>query len=106
MIKHVSFSKQLRVSDDYNDYDDVMLYRCCSSIHHTQVFSALIPEAAVDDRNVVVEVSAGIGGQEAMLFCQEMFNLYLSYAQHRGWQEEVIDYETTDIGELWPWMLC
>lgn len=67
---------------------------------HTQVFAALVPEEAVDDRNVVVEVSAGVGGQEAMLFCQEVFNMYLSYAQHRGWTEEIIDYETTEIGKL------
>lgn len=65
-----------------------------------EVFAALVPEETVDDRNVVVEVSAGVGGQEAMLFCQEIFSLYLSYAQHRGWHEEVIHYETTDIGGL------
>uniref|UniRef100_A0A0P4VWY9 Prokaryotic-type class I peptide chain release factors domain-containing protein n=1 Tax=Scylla olivacea TaxID=85551 RepID=A0A0P4VWY9_SCYOL len=65
-----------------------------------EVFSALIPEEVMDGRNVVVEVSAGVGGQEAMLFCQEVFNMYLSYALHRGWEEEVTDYETTDIGGL------
>lgn len=65
-----------------------------------EVFSALIPEEAMDGRNVVVEVSAGVGGQEAMLFCQEVFNMYLSYALHRGWEEEVTDYEATDIGGL------
>lgn len=65
-----------------------------------EVLSALVPEEVVDDRNVVVEVSAGVGGQEAMLFCQEVFNMYLSYAQYRGWEEQVIDYETTEIGGL------
>lgn len=45
-------------------------------------------------------MSAGVGGQEAMLFCQEVFDMYQSYAQHRGWEEEVIDYETTEIGKL------
>ncbi|XP_045113632.1 peptide chain release factor 1-like, mitochondrial isoform X2 [Portunus trituberculatus] len=65
-----------------------------------EVFSALIPEEVMDGRNVVVEVSAGVGGQEAMLFCQEVFNMYLSYALHRGWEEEVTDYEATDIGGL------
>ena len=54
----------------------------------------------MDSRNVVMEVSAGVGGQEAMLFCQEVFNMYLSFAQYRGWDEEVIDYITTDLGEL------
>lgn len=59
----------------------------------------------MDGRNVVVEVSAGVGGQEAMLFCQEMFNMYLSYALHRGWEEEVTEYEATDIGEFLPLIL-
>ncbi|KAG0718697.1 Peptide chain release factor 1-like, mitochondrial [Chionoecetes opilio] len=65
-----------------------------------EVLCALIPEEVMDDRTVVVEVSAGVGGQEAMLFCQDVFNMYLSYVQHRGWQEEVTEYETTDIGGL------
>lgn len=72
----------------------------CAPHQHTQVFTALVPEETVDDRNVVVEVSAGVGGQEAMLFCQEIFDMYLSYAQYRGWEEETIDYETTEIGKL------
>lgn len=72
----------------------------CALDPSTQILSALVPEEVADDRNVVVEVSAGVGGQEAMLFCQEVFNMYLSYAQYRGWEEQVIDYETTEIGKL------
>ncbi|XP_071514992.1 peptide chain release factor 1-like, mitochondrial isoform X2 [Panulirus ornatus] len=65
-----------------------------------ELFCCLVPEEPVDNNDVIVEVSAGVGGQEAMLFCQEIFEMYQSYADYMGWEVQITDYETTDIGGL------
>lgn len=62
------------------------------------VLNSLVPPEPLEDTDTIVEVSAGIGGQEAMLFCQEVFTMYTSYAEYMGWEADVTDYETTDIG--------
>lgn len=56
----------------------------------------------MDNTNIVLEVSAGVGGQEAMLFCQQLFDMYQNYAAHQGWQTYITDYMKTDIGTYLP----
>lgn len=46
----------------------------------------------------MLEITAGVGGQEAMIFTQELFKMYSSFAQYKGWQSEVADYCNTDMG--------
>ncbi|KAH8405184.1 hypothetical protein KR222_007927 [Zaprionus bogoriensis] len=50
--------------------------------------------------SLIFEVNAGAGGQEAMLFAQELYAMYTSYFEHMGWDYEQFAYETTDIGGL------
>ncbi|EDW25639.1 GL26306 [Drosophila persimilis] len=49
---------------------------------------------------LIFGVNAGAGGQEAMLFAQELFEMYTSYFEHMGWEYEEFARETTDIGGL------
>lgn len=46
----------------------------------------------------MLEITAGVGGQEAMIFTQELFEMYNSFVNYRGWQSEVVDYSPTDMG--------
>lgn len=50
--------------------------------------------------SILLEVQAGVGGQEAMLFAQEMYDMYLGFIEYKGWHYEIIDYLKTDIGGL------
>jgi peptide chain release factor 1 len=50
----------------------------------------LLPKDAADDRNVILEVRAGTGGDEAAIFAGDLFRMYQRYAQSRGWRVEVI----------------
>ncbi len=52
---------------------------------------ALMPRDPSDEKNVIIEVRAGTGGQEASLFAGDLFRMYARYAQARGWQVDVID---------------
>lgn len=50
--------------------------------------------------SLIFEVNAGAGGQEAMLFAKELFDMYTSYFDNNGWDYEVLAEDTTDIGGL------
>ncbi|RWS23265.1 peptide chain release factor 1-like: mitochondrial isoform X2 [Leptotrombidium deliense] len=54
----------------------------------------------MDVHDAILEITAGIGGQEAMLFAGEMFNVYNCYAQFRGWRFDVTDKLLSDLGGL------
>lgn len=61
---------------------------------------ALLPKDKNDDRNVVVEIRAGAGGDEAALFAAEIYRMYMKYAEGRGWSVHTEEAEETGIGGM------
>ena len=59
---------------------------------------ALMPKDPDDDRDVIVEIRAGTGGEEASLFAADLFRMYSRYAQAKGWQVEVVDSNQSERG--------
>ena len=60
----------------------------------------LLPKDPFDDKNVITEIRAAAGGGEASLFAAEVLNMYLRYAESLGYQTEVLDTYSTDVGGL------
>lgn len=60
----------------------------------------LIPKDPLDDKNVILEIRAGTGGDEAGLFAGDLFKMYQRYADGRGWKVEVMDHHATGVGGL------
>ncbi len=58
----------------------------------------LLPKDAADERNVILEIRAGTGGDEAALFAGDLFRMYQRYAQSRGWQVEVLSASESERG--------
>jgi peptide chain release factor 1 len=58
----------------------------------------LLPKDEADEKNAILEVRAGTGGEEAALFAADLFRLYQRYAENRGWKFEVIHVNETGIG--------
>jgi len=58
----------------------------------------LIPRDPDDDRDVILEVKAGEGGEESALFAGDLLRMYARYAEKRGWKAEVIDATESDLG--------
>ena len=58
----------------------------------------LVPKDPNDDRNVVVEIRAGAGGQEAALWAGELFELYRAYAERHRWRTETLSASPSDLG--------
>jgi peptide chain release factor 1 len=60
----------------------------------------LLPKDPRDEKNVILEIRAGTGGEEAALFAANLFRMYLKYAEHRGWKVEMIDMNSTGLGGI------
>ena len=58
----------------------------------------LLPRDPNDDRDVILEIKAGAGGEESALFAGDLFRMYLRYAEKQGWKTEVIDATESDLG--------
>ena len=61
---------------------------------------ALLPRDPNDEKNVILEIRAGTGGEEAGLFAADLFRMYTRYAQRKGWRTEVVDTNETGIGGI------
>ena len=67
--------------------------------HAAQVLRRLlVPRDPDDDRDVILEVKAGEGGEESALFAGDLLRMYLRYAERRGWKTEVLDATESDLG--------
>lgn len=66
-----------------------------------QFFSLVVPPDPMDNCNdIILEVSAGVGGQEAMLFSKELLDMYGNYGNYKGWECYVVSEGKTEIGAI------
>ena len=58
----------------------------------------LLPRDPNDEKNVIVEIRGGVGGEESALFAHSLFRMYSMYASAHGWQLELLNYSETELG--------
>ena len=63
----------------------------------SQLRTALLPPNKNDDRNIIIEIRAGAGGNEAALFVGDLFRMYMRYAQEKSWDTQIIDASRTGL---------
>ncbi|MEM8833609.1 MAG: peptide chain release factor 1 [Pseudomonadota bacterium] len=63
-----------------------------------QIKISLIPKDEADEKNAILEIRAGTGGDEAALFCADLYTMYKGYASKQGWKMEVVEASESDIG--------
>lgn len=66
----------------------------------TELKILLLPKDPNDDKNVIMEIRAGAGGDEAALFAAEMYRLYVKYAEKRRWRVELLNADEIGIGGM------
>ena len=59
----------------------------------------LLPKDPNDEKNVILEVRAGTGGDEAALFGADLLRMYTRYAERQGWKTEIMDVNDTEMGD-------
>jgi peptide chain release factor 1 len=65
-----------------------------------QLAELLVPPDPLDDRDVIVEIRAGTGGDEAALFAADLFRMYTRFSERRGWKVEVLELSEGALGGL------
>ena len=60
----------------------------------------LLPKDPNDDKNVIVEIRAGVGGDEAALFAADLYRMYVMYSERQGWRVETMNIEDIGIGGM------
>jgi len=63
-----------------------------------EIKSLLVPKDPRDDKNVIVEIRAGTGGDEAALFAADLFRMYTRYAENQKWKSEILSQNSIGIG--------
>ena len=65
---------------------------------HEELQILLLPRDPNDDKNVIVEIRGGVGGEESALFAHSLFRMYSMYAAAKGWSIELMNYSETELG--------
>jgi peptide chain release factor 1 len=60
----------------------------------------LIPKDPLDEKNIIMEIRAGTGGEEAALFAADLFRMYSRFAETKGWKFEVMNINETELGGI------
>ncbi len=60
----------------------------------------LLPKDPNDDKNIILEIRAGTGGEEAAIFAADLFRMYTRYAENKNWKVEIISQNVTGVGGL------
>lgn len=67
---------------------------------HDQLQLLLLPKDPNDNRNAIIEIRSGTGGEEAALFAQDLYSMYICYAEKKGWKVEVMEENLTAMGGI------
>jgi len=60
----------------------------------------LVPKDPLDEKNIIMEIRAGTGGDEAALFAADLYRLYSRFAETRGWKFEIMNSSETELGGI------
>jgi peptide chain release factor 1 len=78
--------------------DELKTARASMERLESELQAALLPKDPNDERNTFLEVRAGTGGDESALFAGDLFRMYMRYAEHQGWQVELISESPSELG--------
>ncbi|MFI2237579.1 peptide chain release factor 1 [Streptomyces chrestomyceticus] len=85
-------------ADDPDFADEVKDLEACREELTEKLRLLLVPRDPSDDKDVILEVKAGEGGEESALFAGDLLRMYLRYAERVGWKTEILDANESDLG--------
>ncbi|MBN1371142.1 MAG: peptide chain release factor 1 [Anaerolineaceae bacterium] len=102
VLKQIEEARSLEAEDDTELRElaqaDLASLLPRSEVLEKELKALLVPKDPRDDRNVIVEIRAGTGGDEAALFAGDLFHIYSRYAEKRRWSVEILSQNETGIG--------
>ena len=100
MKNDMAQAEEMMKDDSLKEIAEAEYYECKEKIPEIekQIKIALLPKDEADDKNAILEIRAGTGGDEAAIFAGDLFNMYKCYAELKGWNLEVISYHENEAG--------
>jgi len=105
VLRELEESKEMLEEEENGEFYD-MLYDEIKNLEEQKeeleekIKKELIPKDPNDNKNVVVEIRAGAGGDEAALFAAELYRMYSRYSERQGWKTELMEISETGIGGI------
>lgn len=101
--KQIEESKQMQTESNDKDFEDMIKLELLELTEKVDAAEKdlkllLLPKDPNDDKNVIVEIRGGVGGEEAALFAGSLFRMYTRYAERQGWKIDILSSNPTDIG--------
>ena len=93
-------ARQMREEPDMREFADEEIADAETRLQAAQerIEYLLLPRDPDDARNAILEIRAGTGGDESALFAGDLLRMYLRYAEHRGWQTEILSASESELG--------
>ncbi|AKL98045.1 peptide chain release factor 1 [Endomicrobium proavitum] len=102
LLTEIKDAEELKKSDDAEikemasaEYDDLVKKK---DLIESEIKVLLIPPDPHENKNIILEIRAGTGGDEAALFVGDLYRMYTRFAERNGWKHEVIDSNPTGLG--------
>ncbi len=105
LIEEISTTKDMIEEEQDSDLKE-MAAEELSELQDTQerleenLRKLLVPKDPLDGKNIIMEIRAGTGGDEAALFASDLYRMYSHYAETMGWKIEILDMNETEIGGI------
>nr|MBN1229130.1 peptide chain release factor 1 [Anaerolineae bacterium] len=102
ILEQIEGAKQLLETDDEEmrelAYEEIASLEARRAAVEEELRIRLLPKDPRDQKNVIMEIRAGAGGDEAGLFAADLFRMYTRYAEQQGWKVDVLDSHETGVG--------
>ncbi len=100
VLSDLAEARELQFDPEFGDMAkaDIEALEPRISVLEGELEVMLVPKDPLDDKNVIVEIRAGTGGEEAALFAAELRDMIIKYAQTNGFKPEIMDTSLTDLG--------
>ncbi|MFC1510939.1 peptide chain release factor 1, partial [Candidatus Margulisiibacteriota bacterium] len=100
IIKDIKETKSLSQDEEMKDLAAAELEKLADRKQELEksIEILLLPKDPFDEKNIIMEIRAGTGGDEAALFAGELLRMYLRYAERQDWKTEMIDVNSTGLG--------
>ncbi len=101
--KEIDDAKEMLEDKLDKDFRDMVEEELKEALEKIQVIKKelkilLVPKDPNDDKNIIVEIRGGAGGEESALFAGVLFRMYTRYAERKGWRTEIMDSNPTELG--------
>ncbi len=101
--KQIEESKQMQMESNDKDFEEMIKLELIELADKLEAAEKdlkllLLPKDPNDDKNVIIEIRGGVGGEEAALFAGNLFRMYTRYAERQGWKIDILSSNPTDIG--------